>query len=463
MCDTVVAVGKSTKDGSIILGKNSNRVPNEVQNVEYVKGKKHGTNAKVKCTYITIPQIAETYDVLLLKPFWMYGCEMGSNEFGVTIGNEAVWSKEPIRDTGLLGMDMMRLAVERSKTAKEALETITELLETYGQGGQCTYGVKGRDYHNSFIIADTKEAWILETADRFWIAEKVKGIRTISNTLSIGSEYDLIHPELIDHAIKKGYCKSKDDFHFADNFIPKFRIYHAIKESQPRSQYFAKGSDRQQCTTALLLRNKGKITPEDVMEVLRNHNIKPEEEATWSASKASAKSPCQHATGMTVPSQSTGSIVSHLKKDIQVHWVTGTSGPCTSTFKPVFLPKAGFSKQPILGDEKYNEKALWWQHEKLHRLVLLDYQKRLGTYKEDRDKFDKKYFKKVNTILKGLSGKPTKADLTKMKKVTTDSFKESQKLTGEWIKKIVDLPIETSTSILYRRFWNKYSKTDGLE
>ncbi|MHA1621550.1 MAG: C69 family dipeptidase [Candidatus Heimdallarchaeaceae archaeon] len=463
MCDTVVAVGKSTKDGSIILGKNSNRVPNEVHNVEYVKGKKHEANAKVKCTYITIPQAKETYDVLLLKPFWMFGCEMGSNEFGVTMGNEAVYSKEPIRDTGLLGMDLMRLALERSKTAKGAIEIITNLLEKHGQGGQCTYNFKGRDYHNSFIIADTKEAWVLETADRFWIAEKVKGIRTISNILSIGREYDLIHPELIDHAINKGYCKNEDDFHFADNFRPKFRVYHLLQESQPRSELFAKGFDRQQCTTALLLRNKGKITPEDVMEVLRNHNIKPEKEATWSASKAKADSPCHHATGYTLPDQTTGSLVSHLKKDIQVHWVTGTSSPCTSTFKPVFLPNAGFSKKPIVGDEKYNDKALWWQHEKLHRLVLLDYQKRLGTYKEDRDKFEKKYVKKVNTILKGLSGKPTKADLTKMKKVTADSFKESQKLTGEWINNIIDLPIETSTSILYRRFWNKYSKADGIK
>ncbi len=463
MCDTVVAVGKSTKDGSVILGKNSNRTPNEVHNIEYLKGKKYGVNAKVKCTYITIPQVKETYDVLLLKPFWMFGCEMGSNEYGVTIGNEAVWSKEPIRDTGLLGMDMMRLAVERSKTAKEALETITNLLEKYGQGGECTYGIKGRNYHNSFIIADTKEAWVLETADRFWIAEKVKGIRTISNTLSIGSEYDLIHPELINHAINKGYCKSEDDFHFVNNFIPKFRIYHVFTESKYRTQYYAKGFDRQQCTTALLLRNKGKITPEDVMEVLRNHNIKPEEEATWSASKASPKSPCHHATSFVLPDQSTGSIVSHLKKDIQVHWVTGTSGPCTSTFKPVFLPKAGFSKKPILGDEKYNEKALWWQHEKLHRLVLLDYQRRLGTYKEDRNRLEGKYVKKVNTILKSLSGKPTKAVLTKMKKITTDSFNESQKLTGEWINKIINLPIETNTSIFYRRFWNKYNKVDGLK
>ena len=463
MCDTVVAVGKSTKDGSVIFGKNSNRVPNEVHNVEYNKGKKHGTNAKVKCTHITIPQAEKTYDVLLLKPLWMFGCEMGSNEFGVTIGNEAVYSKVPIRDTGLLGMDLMRLALERSKTAKDALETITNLLEKHGQGAQCTYNFIGRDYHNSYIIADTKEAWVLETVDRFWVAEKVKGIRTISNNLTIGKEYDLIHPEVIDYAISKGYCKSEDEFHFADNFRPNFRVYHILKESQPRSELFAKGFERQKCTTALLLRNKGKITPENIMETLRDHNIKEEEEATWSPSKAKAKSVCHHSIGMTIPDQTVGSLVSHLKKDIQVHWITGTSAPCTSTFKPVFLPNAGFTKQPKIGNEVYDPESLWWQHEKLHRLVLLDYQKRLGTYKEDRDKFDKKYIKKVNAILKDVSGKPTNADLTKMKKITSDAFKESQKLTDEWIGKIVDLPIESKTSMLYRRFWNKYSKTDGLE
>ena len=139
MCDTVVAVGNSTKDGSVILGKNSNRVANEAHNIEYIPRKKHSRNSKVKCTYISIPQVEQTYDVLLLKPFWMFGCEMGANEHCLTIGNEAVWTKEPIRNTGLLGMDLMRLALERTKTAKTALEAIVSLLGEYGQGGQCSY------------------------------------------------------------------------------------------------------------------------------------------------------------------------------------------------------------------------------------------------------------------------------------------------------------------------------------
>lgn len=208
MCDTIVAIGDATKDGSVIFGKNSDREPNEVHVIEYYPRKKHEEET-VRTTYLNIPQVEETYEVLLLKPFWIWGCEMGSNEFGVTIGNEAVWTKMPYRKIGLLGMDLMRLALERTKTASEALTLITKLLEEYGQGGPGGYTDKKLFYHNSFIIADKKEAWVLETADKFWIAEKVKGVRTISNTITIGKEYDLIHPELVDYAVKRVTANQK--------------------------------------------------------------------------------------------------------------------------------------------------------------------------------------------------------------------------------------------------------------
>lgn len=463
MCDTVVAIGNSTKDGSVILGKNSNRVINETHNIEYIKGKRNTRNSKVKCSFMSIPQIEQTFDVLLLKPFWIFGCEMGANEFGVTIGNEAVYTKEPLRDKGLLGMDLMRLALERSKTAKDALEIIISLLEKYGQGGQHSYNIKGRDYHNSYIIADSKEAWVLETADRFWIVEKVKNIRTISNTLSIGSEYDLIHPDLIQHAINRGFCKSEEDFHFSNCFIPKFRFYHAVKESQPRSQFFTKGKKRMECTTALLLKNKGMISPENIMTILRNHNISPKDEEKWSPSKATAKSLCHHATGMTIPDNSVGSLVSHIKKDIQIHWVTGTSAPCISTFKPIFMPKPGFKVKQKLGGSIYNPESIWWQHEKLHRLVLLDYQKRINVFNDERNKFENKFLKKTYDLLSKISGKPSTKDIEKMTKITKDSFKGSREKTDEWITRVQDLPIESKTRILYRRWWNKFNKADQLK
>jgi secernin len=68
-----------------------------------------------------------------------------------------------------------RLGLERGQTAAEAMKVITNLLEEHGQGGRCfeNDSVKGVLYHNSFIIADPTEAWVLETAERHWAAEKV--------------------------------------------------------------------------------------------------------------------------------------------------------------------------------------------------------------------------------------------------------------------------------------------------
>lgn len=65
----------------------------------------------MQCTYIAIPQVEKTRQVVLSKPAWMWGAEMGSNDCGVCIGNEAVWTKAEGDDDKvekLLGMDLVR-------------------------------------------------------------------------------------------------------------------------------------------------------------------------------------------------------------------------------------------------------------------------------------------------------------------------------------------------------------------
>ncbi|TXT58237.1 MAG: Dipeptidase [Promethearchaeota archaeon] len=451
-CDTIVALGNSTKDGSVLFGKNSDREPNEAQNLVYLPRKKYSDKDKVKCTYITIPQVEETYAVLLSQPFWMWGCEMGSNEFGVTIGNEAVWSKEPYRKTGLLGMDLIRLALERSKDAEEALKVIINLLEKYGQGGACGYTDKGLFYHNSFIIADPTEAWVLETADKYWIAEKVVDVRSISNTLTIGEKYDLIHPELIDHAIDEGYCNSKEDFHFAECFIPRFNI----------QQIGAKGKKRRECTTNRLLLYKGKLTPQLIMTILRDHNAKPSEIENWDPTKGSMKSPCLHYKSFITPSQSTASLISHLEENFQIHWVSGTSAPCTSLYKPIFFPEPDLSTYGSLAGSQYNPKSTWWQHEKLHRLVLLDYQKRLNEYIHERNELEADFSKEVNQLKLEIKSSPNEDQIKAMSDLSKESFEISRKKTDQWIKKIQNLPIENSPGFFYRRRWKKINSYDDL-
>jgi len=110
MCDTFVALPDSTQNGEIIFGKNSDRPHGEIQDIIIIPAMTHKSE-KLECTYITIPQIEKTLAVILSKPRWMWGAEMGANECGVVIGNEAVWTTEPYKNSGLLGMDLVRLGL----------------------------------------------------------------------------------------------------------------------------------------------------------------------------------------------------------------------------------------------------------------------------------------------------------------------------------------------------------------
>ena len=201
------------------FGKNSDRPSNEEHLVVHLP-RVSQAQPKVKCTYIEIPQVAETLAVVLSKPRWMWGCEMGANEFGVVGGNEAVdtrASEELGSDPRLLGMDLLRLSLERSKTAREAMQTCAGLLEAHGQGGGCAEDDPGWTYENGFIFSDSSEAFVLETAGTsWWVAERVPrgSRRNISNGISIRSNIYAIHPGLKEHCKSRGWWDGQEPFDF---------------------------------------------------------------------------------------------------------------------------------------------------------------------------------------------------------------------------------------------------------
>ncbi|MFX0028300.1 MAG: C69 family dipeptidase [Candidatus Hermodarchaeota archaeon] len=330
MCDTLVALANASKDGSTIFGKNSDRPFDEAQLVTYSPRKRYESGDILKCTYIEIPQAKETHAVLLSQPWWMWGAEMGTNEYGVVIGNEAVNTLEAIRSIGLLGMDLLRLGLERGKTARDAMDTIIDLLETHGQGGGCAYNDPNWMYHNSFIIADPNEAYVLETADEWWIAEMVKSVRSISNSISIRGQGDIRRNGIIEHAIEKGYCKDDSEFDFAQTFS-------GSPISSVPSPYSRAGK-----ATILLNNNIGEITPKLMMEFLREHQA----------------GICMHG-GF----ESTGSQVSHLSKEVKpIHWFTGTTLPCISIYKPYTFPIKGQKFYDSAPYESIDPDWFWVKH-----------------------------------------------------------------------------------------------------
>ena len=144
MCDTLIAGPDVTKNHFAIFAKNSDRPPNEAQFLDWIPARTYQPGESIQCTYINIPQVEKTAAVLLSRPFWMWGAEMGINQYGLVIGNEAVFSKVPAnKEPALLGMDLLRLGLERAHTAVQAVEVIVELLEEYGQGGNCLYRLRG--------------------------------------------------------------------------------------------------------------------------------------------------------------------------------------------------------------------------------------------------------------------------------------------------------------------------------
>ncbi len=445
MCDTMVALGTVTEDGTTLFAKNSDREPNEGHEIRYIPPKDHKKDATIQTTNMVIPQVRHTHGILLSSPHWIWGAEMGVNEYGVVIGNEAVFTRMPERTSGLLGMDLLRLGLERGKTAKEALSIITSLLEQHGQGGKHGFQDQKMNYHNSYLIADRNEAWVLETADRFWIAEKVTDVRSISNCLTIEDQFDLIHPKLIEFAIEKGWCKDDDSFNFKKCFTAG---------KIDKRTWGGKG-DQRQCTTMDRLKaRKNHLNEQDLISLLRMHDS---DDPSWTPEKGSMASICIHAKPIFVPTQSTSSMVVHLGASFITAWTTGTSAPCTSLFKPLFLMELPEEFTSTTPKGTYDGKSLWWQHERIHRAILKDYPNRMPIITPQQSTFEQKWIKKI----KELRQMPS-VDVDTLKQIMVQATTESIKLEEQWLKQFAQMPPKHKNGFLYRRYWNKRNKLDQM-
>jgi dipeptidase len=434
MCDTIVALGSATKDGATLFGKNSDREPDEVQNIKIYPRQKHKKGEKVKCTYLTIPQVPETARIMLCQPFWMFGAEMGANEYDVAIGNEALFTKEKPDTTGLTGMDLLRLSLERSRTARQAMETIIDLLEKYGQSGNCGYRQKFL-YMNSFLIADRQEAYVLETVKSWWAWKRVKDFWSISNIISLEKDFDACSPGLIENAVKKGYCKSEADFNFRKCYSDRIITWGA------------KGAPREARSREMLLRKKGALTTADFMAILRDHGGR----SNWTPGK-SGGTICMHAADKLIRrSQSVCSIVAKLGKKAQFHYTTGASNPCLSPYYPVFFPGTVNPAGYLEGEASYDAKSFWWECEKLHRQALWHFADALDAIQPQIEKYEKEMISSVE------NGR------VPLNQGTVDKyFTKARTVVRNWGDKLDSLPV-TKPKWLFRRYWQSYNKLNGIE
>jgi dipeptidase len=341
---------------------------------------------------------------------------MGTNEHAVAIGNEAVHAIVPAqRRRALTGMDLVRLGLERAASAAEAVSVITGLLETHGQGGDC--GHLGRFYyHNSFLIADPAEAFVLETVGREWALEPVARTRSISNALSIDG--------------------------FADRLMDRDR------------DKVTRGTERCVRAASLMAARDGDLTVADMMALLRDHGPAAETDPDWTPAKLNGRTICMHAGPGDRRSQTVGSLVSELRPECSVHWVTGSSAPCLSLFKPVLL-ETGLPDQGPIATDRCDPGAPWWAHERLHRRVLVDYASRAAALRGERDRLEADFRERIDTAV-ALDADP--GALT----ATVDScWREAADVEARWLAALQGAPSPGGGASAYRRSWRRLDQAAG--
>jgi hypothetical protein len=172
----------------MVFAKNSDRPPGEAQ-VAWPFGRRGSAGCTLRTQYLTIADTG-AHATFLSCPTWLWGAEHGVNEHGVAIGNERVATTHDsaAAKPALIGMDLVRLGLERARSAEEAVEVMGGLLQTCGQGGIAD-AAHQEAYDSSFLVADPTHAFVLETAGADYAAAPYPAGTAISNRLTLGAEW----------------------------------------------------------------------------------------------------------------------------------------------------------------------------------------------------------------------------------------------------------------------------------
>jgi secernin len=454
MCDTFVALAATTASGGVVFAKNSDREPNEAHEVVHVAAAEHRPGDEVRCTYLTVPQVPRTHAVLLGKPYWIWGAEMGANEHGVVIGNEAVFTRVPHEEEpGLIGMDLLRLGLERADSAAGAVDVVTGLLERYGQAGNCGHEHRMR-YHNGFLVADRREAWVLETAGREWVARHVEGAASISNAITTGTDFDRASTGLVEQAVAAGWADGPGGFDVGAVYSD--RLYTRFSEARAR-----------QCRTSdALAAGAGRMDVARAWAVLGDHGDRADGHPGWSPSDHAlggllGQTVCAHAGfGPVRVSQTTGSWISDLGpadgERPDTHWVSPTAAPCLSLRLPLWFDALASAGVPDTGPEPgrtYTPGSLWWDHEDLHRTVLRDYPRLRGLIAEDRAA--------VQERVDALAAQAVLGTVEDRVACSTEVFAAAADAYRRWTRLVAEQAPRQAGPTPYRLAWRRFDRAAG--
>ena len=353
-CDTMVALPGSTAGGQTVFAKNSDRPAGECQPLVMRPAAKHGSGSVANCQFVDVEQAPVTYRHVGSRPWWCYGYEHGFNEHQVVIGNESLPSRlGHATDARLVGMEVLRLALERARTAGEAVEAITGLVSRYGQGKfDNAEGI--RTYDNIYLVADPREAYVVEAVCYEWAVKRVNGFGSISNVGMLGSDADRVSESAQRFAESMGLWDSADG--------APFSFTGAFADTEGSSS----GISRQCRSATLLGQRNGRIDARTMMSVISDHSpgVTPDEPFVEDVS--GEVSLCVHRDSPN-PGSTAASVIADLCADgsrLPVYWC-GMYSPCMTLFQPIFID-GQLPGVLGVGGERPSADSPWWL---FHRLT----------------------------------------------------------------------------------------------
>ncbi|MEG1839418.1 MAG: C69 family dipeptidase [Bacteroidaceae bacterium] len=225
-----------------------------------------------------IEQVRETYNVI-----------GNINEYQVTIGETTFGGRPELEDsTGIMDYgSLIYLALQRSRTAKEAIQVMTRLVKEYG------YYSSGE----SFSIADPNEVWILEMIGKgpgvkgaVWVAVRIPDdcISAHANQARIRTfnmddrDNCLYSSDVISFAREKGYFAGVNkDFSFADTYAPldfgalrfcEARVWSYFRMFNPEMEaYLSYIQGKSNTPMPLYIKPNRKLSVQDVQKAMRDH------------------------------------------------------------------------------------------------------------------------------------------------------------------------------------------------
>ena len=284
-CSNFIVGKKASVDGSVMCSYSADDY-GMFQNLCHYPAAKHAKGEMRKIFdwdsnkyYGEIPEAAETYNVI-----------GNINEWQVTIGETTYGGREEMVDsTGIMDYgSLIYVALQRSKTAREAIKVMTTLANTYGynSGGE------------TFTICDPNEAWIMEMMGKgagskgaVWVALRIPddAICAHANQSRIGKfnmkdkKNVMYAKDVVSFARSKGWFKGKDaDFSWKMAYAkPDFsgrrfcdaRAWAMLNHFYDMSPYldWALGKNPDAQDMPLWVVPNKKVSVKDVENVMRDH------------------------------------------------------------------------------------------------------------------------------------------------------------------------------------------------